>query len=63
MSKESKAREHWKTMFKMFGPKSPEEIKAYREYISVAQGAGKSKIRRPRTVRKSLEETITSLLF
>ena len=63
MSKESKAREHWVSMHRLFGAKSPEEIKAYREYISIVQGAGKSKIRKPRTVKKNLEETITSLLF
>jgi hypothetical protein len=54
MTRESKAREAWKDMLNMFGKGSPEEIKAYREYIKIRQGEdkGSGKGIKSRTIKK-----------
>jgi hypothetical protein len=66
MTRESKAREAWKDMLNMFGKGSPEEIKAYREYIKIRQGEDKGKVKRQpgRAISKeTIQQAVLSLLF
>jgi hypothetical protein len=61
MSAESKAKQNWIDLYKMFGKGSPEEIAAYKEYIKISQGEGRSKIRklRKQTEIKGISEADT----
>ena len=62
MTAEERARENWKTDYKLFGKGSTQELISYAHYISISNGQEKKqRTRRPRTVQKAAQIVTLSL--